>query len=202
MEPAAKKVPSAAPFCAARPLGRRKGSRMAVLSDTDILRRLRSGSLVVDPFTEANLTPNGYDLTLAQIQAGGRRMVAAGKVTVRAGEWFAVATRERVRFPDDLTGELWLRSSHIRKGLITAFGRVDAGFEGNLTLTGFNAGRGTVDLEVGDRYCQLVFVELTSKAAKPYARRSGNYQGQSGITLDAFAAKLRRAAKPRGGKGR
>ncbi len=175
---------------------------MAVLSDTDILKRLRAGSLGVDPFVEANLTPNGYDLTLAQVQVAGRRLTKTGTVKVEPGEWFAVATRERLRFPDDLTGELWLRSSHIRKGLITAFGRVDAGFEGNLTLTGFNAGTSTVDLQLGDRYCQLVFVELSSKAAKPYAKRSGNYQGQSGITLDAFAAKLRGGAKPRGGKGR
>jgi len=160
---------------------------LGVLSDSDILKRLRSGSLGVDPFAEANLTPNGYDLTLAEIHVAGGRPRKSGTVKVRPGAWFAVATAERVRFPDDLTGELWLRSSHIRKGLITAFGRVDAGFEGNLTLTGFNAGRGTVELAVGDRYCQLVFVELTSKAAKPYSKRSGNYQGQTGITLDAFA---------------
>lgn len=175
---------------------------MAVLSDTDILKRLRAGTLGVDPFLEANLTPNGYDLTLAEIQVAGARRTGSGRVQVKPGQWFAVATRERVRFPDDLTGELWLRSSHIRKGLITAFGRVDAGFEGNLTLTGFNAGKGTVPLEVGDRYCQLVFVELTSKAAKPYAKRSGNYQGQSGITLDAFAETLRGGARARARKRR
>ncbi len=197
----AKKVRVAAPFCH-RACSQARGERLAVLSDTDILKRLRSGSLGVDPFVEANLTPNGYDLTLGQIQVAGRRLVEKGTVKLKPGGWFAVATRERVRFPDDLTGELWLRSSHIRKGLITAFGRVDAGFEGNLTLTGFNAGKGTVQLSVGDRYCQLVFVELSSRAARPYAKRSGNYQGQSGITLDAFEAKLKGAAAPRRPKRR
>lgn len=180
-----------------RPLGLHLG----VLSDTDILNRLRSGSLGVDPFAEANLTPNGYDLTLAEIHVAGGRLLKEGVAKVKPGGWFAVATRERVRFPDDLTGELWLRSSHIRKGLVTAFGRVDAGFEGNLTLTGFNAGPATVELAVGDRYCQLVFVELTSKAAKPYAKRSGNYQGQTGITLDAFG-RARKGPPPAGRRAR
>lgn len=117
-------------------------------------------------------------------------------MSISPGGWFAVATRERVRFPPDLCGELWLRSSHIRKGIITSFGRVDAGFEGNLTLTGFNAGASPVQLAVGDRYCQLVVVELSSPAAKPYAARSGHYQGQAGITLDAFAAKKQRPKEP------
>lgn len=176
---------------------------MAVLCDADILKRLRSGSLTIHPFDEAQLTPNGYDLTLAQVQPGGSPVVTAGSVDIAPGGWFAVSTRERVRFPADLCGELWLRSSHIRKGIITSFGRVDAGFEGSLTMTGFNAGGAQVTLSIGDRYCQLVVAELTAKAAKPYAQRSGNYQGQSGITLDAFAQKLQGAGaarKPKKGR--
>lgn len=173
-----------------------------MLSDTDILRRIGDGTLGIDPFVESNLTPNGYDLSLAEIQLSLARVATSGSVEVGPGKWFAVATRERVRFPPDLCGELWLRSSHIRRGIITSFGRVDAGFEGSLTLTGFNAGDRSLKLSVGDRYCQLVVVELSSKAAKPYAERSGSFQGQQGITLDAFAAKLRgsRPAKRRRGR--
>lgn len=163
---------------------------MAILSDTDLVKRLKAGSLEIDPFVEANLTPNGYDLSLAQIQPDGGAVVTAGAVDLAPGTWFAVSTRERVRFPADLCGELWLRSSHIRKGIITSFGRVDAGFEGSLTMTGFNAGKRPVTLAVGERYCQLVVAQMSGPAAKPYASRSGHYQGQQGITLDAFAAKL------------
>lgn len=173
-----------------------------MLSDTDILRRIGEGTLGIEPFEESNLTPNGYDLSLAEIQLAGARVATSGSVEVAAGKWFAVATRERVRFPSDLCGELWLRSSHIRRGIITAFGRVDAGFEGSLTLTGFNAGGRPLKLSVGERYCQLVVVELSSKAAKPYGERSGSFQGQKGVTLDAFAAKMRGSpgSKPKKGK--
>jgi dCTP deaminase len=166
-----------------------KVSPLAVLSDSDISKRLADRTLAIEPFDEAHVTPNGYDLSLGEIQQSGKDVVRDGKVSIPPGGWFAVSTRERVRFPADLCGELWLRSSHIRKGIITSFGRVDAGFEGHLTLTGFNAGATPVELCVGDRYCQLVVVELSSPAAKPYAARSGHYQGQAGITLDAFGSK-------------
>ncbi len=168
------------------------------------MKRIKAGSLGIDPFVEANLTPNGYDLSLAEVQPDGGALVTKGPVDLPPGTWFAVSTRERVRFPADLCGELWLRSSHIRKGIITSFGRVDAGFEGNLTMTGFNAGKRTATLSVGERYCQLVVSEMTTPAAKPYASRSGNFQGQQGITLDAFAAKMgaqKAAASRKKGKG-
>lgn len=159
---------------------------MAVLSDGEILRRVRRGQLGVEPFVEGHLTPNGLDLTIAEIQLAGGEPVTRGVLEVPPGGWFAVATAERVRLPRDLTAELWLRSSFIRKGIVTAFGRVDAGFEGSLTVTGFNAGTHTLPFQVGDRYCQIVFVELDAPAEKPYAARSGGYQGQRGITLERF----------------
>lgn len=173
---------------------------MAVLSDGEILRRIRRGQLGVEPFVEAHLTPNGIDLTIGEIQRAGGQPVTEGSVDVPSGGWFAVATGERVRLPRDLTAELWLRSSHIRKGIITAFGRVDAGFEGSLTVTGFNAGANTVPFAVGDRYCQIVFVELDAPAEKPYAARSGGYQGQRGITLERFG-KGKPSGRKEGGKG-
>ena len=172
---------------------------LAVLSDGEILRRLRRGQLGIEPFVEAHLTPNGYDLTTAEIQVGTDPVVREGPVTIKRGAWFAVATAERVRLPRDLSGELWLRSSHIRKGIMTSFGRVDAGFEGNLTVTGLNAGPNQVQLTLGDRYCQIVFTELDAAAEKPYAMRSGTYQGQTGITLDKYskAGPSKAKGKPR-----
>jgi dCTP deaminase len=167
---------------------------VAVLSDGEIMRRLRRGQLGIEPFVEAHLTPNGYDLTTAEIQVGAEPVVREGPITIEPRAWFAVSTAERVRLPRDLTGELWLRSSHIRKGIITAFGRVDAGFEGNLTVTGFNAGPKAVQLTLGDRYCQIVFAELDAPAEKPYAVRSGTYQGQSGITLDRYSKAAKEGA--------
>jgi len=178
------------------------GAAVAVLSDGEILRRLRRGQLGIEPFVEEHLTPNGYDLTIGEIQLARGAPATSGGVVVPPGGWFAVATAERVRLPRDLTGELWLRSSHIRKGLVTAFGRVDAGFEGSLTLTGFNAGADALRFSVGDRYCQIVFAELGAPAEKPYAARSGGYQGQRGITLERFGGGKATRGGKKGGKRR
>ena len=158
---------------------------MPVLSDSDILRRLESGSLALAPFEERCLTPNGYDLRVAEVMVPdeGDAVVREGKAVVPPQTRFLVSTVERVRMPDDACGSLWLRSSYARRGVLGSFGKVEAGFEGTLTVGGFNAGRQPLEVPVGDRFCQLVFERLETPPQKSYAERSGNYQGQSGITL-------------------
>jgi dCTP deaminase len=100
---------------------------------------------------------------------------------VPAGARFLVSTKERVRLPDFLMGNLWLRTSWARKGVLASFGVVDAGFEGELTLAAFASG--SVEVEIGKTFAQIVFFRLGRPAAETYARRSGVYQGQSGVTL-------------------
>jgi dCTP deaminase len=40
-----------------------------------------------------------------------------------------------------------------------------------------------LELPIGARFVQLVFETLHSPASLTYEKRSGNYQGQNGITL-------------------
>ena len=62
---------------------------MSVLSDADIRRRIGRGGLSIEPFDEANLTPNGCDLSLSlslfEIQVGGGKVQKAGRVTAAPG---------------------------------------------------------------------------------------------------------------------
>ena len=67
---------------------------------------------------------------------------------------------------------------------MASFGKIDAGFEGTLTLGAFNATDGQIEIPIKERFCQMVFEALTSCSEKSYSKRSGNYQGQTGITLD------------------
>ena len=158
---------------------------MAVLSDGDILARRVAGDLAVEPFEDRCLTPNGYDLRVAEVMLPdeGQDVVREGKIAVPGHARFLVSTLERVRMPRDACGQLWLRSSYARRGVLGSFGKVEAGFEGTLTLGAFNASRHPVEVPVGDRFCQLVFERMESAPRVGYAERSGNYQGQSGITL-------------------
>lgn len=157
---------------------------MAVLSDTDILARLSNGSLRIDGFSEKNLTPNGYDVTIAQvlIPATGERH-SSGKVVAQPGARLVIGTKEVFSLPSDLVGQIWIRTSWARKGLLSSFGIIDAGFKGNLTFSAMNTSRDPVEVPIGDRFAQVVFMTLSSPSQKDYGERSGNYQGQRGITL-------------------
>ena len=44
---------------------------MAVLSDKDILESMRTGRLGISDYSDRSLTPNGYDLRIAEISVRG-----------------------------------------------------------------------------------------------------------------------------------
>ncbi|HKM13981.1 MAG TPA: dCTP deaminase [Candidatus Methanomethylophilaceae archaeon] len=158
---------------------------MVVLSDIDIAHGISTGYLGISNFSEKGLTPNGYDLRISEISVRGVPDVKTeGTVTIPPQTMFYVSTLERVRLPVGLCAQLWLRTTWIRKGIIGAFGKIDAGFEGTLTLGAYNATDEPIELPIGERFCQMIFETLSSDSGKDYAERSGNYQGQTGITLD------------------
>jgi dCTP deaminase len=158
---------------------------MSILSDQDLLDRLQKGKLKIEPFRERNLTPNGYDLTISGVyfKTTGSK-VTIGMAYLDPGDWCLVSTEEYLEVSPDVAGQLWMRTSFIRKGLLGGFGMIDAGFKGNLTVSVTNMGPERVGLPIGDRICQVTFHMLNTIPNKLYEQRSGTYQGQSGITLD------------------
>ena len=157
---------------------------MTILSDGGILKAMQGGELAIENFIEKNLTPNGYDLTIAEIKVGQDGETArSGDVRIPADTWFAVSTLEYIKCGPQITTQLWIRTSWARKGIISSFGKVDAGFEGTLTLSAFNSSGRDVVIPIGQRFAQIVFERLDSPSEKVYAQRSGNYQGQRGVKL-------------------
>lgn len=158
---------------------------MAILSDKDIVECMMTGYLGISDYSEKSQTPNGYDLRIAEISIrGDENIYKEGTVKIPAKTMFYVSTVERVRMPDDICAQLWMRTSWIRKGVMATFGKIDAGFEGTLTLGAFNATDDVIEIPIGDRFCQMVFETLTSASEKSYEKRSGHYQGQTGVTLN------------------
>ncbi len=159
---------------------------MAVLSDRDILKAVEAKRLRIGGFRPENLTPNGYDLTIAEVAILGAKPETArsGTAKVPPQTRFAVSTVEVVDLGSDITAQLWLRTTWARKGALAVFGKVDAGFRGTLTLGGYNANASEVlELPIGERFAQIVFEDLTSPAEKAYAERSGHWQDQQGVRL-------------------
>lgn len=90
-------------------------------------------------------------------------------------EYILVSSLESLKMPQDLMAILYPRSSTNRKGLsLDLTGIVDAGYEGQLVLPLRNNTRTqTIRLYPGERFCQLVFEELSEPVN---ARKSRHHQ--------------------------
>jgi dCTP deaminase len=157
---------------------------MTVLADKDIIQSISIQSIGIEPFNEKNLTPNGYDLTIEEIFIKKtNEHIKEGTVTIPPQTWFAISTKEFIKMGPMITSQLWIRSSYARKGIMASFGKVDAGFHGTLTFGCFNASHEPVEIPIGDRFCQIVFEQLSTVPEALYHERSGSYQNQRGVTL-------------------
>ena len=155
---------------------------MSILSDEAILSAMDLGELEIDPFNSDNLTPNGYDLTISEVEIPNDSKINKGELIIPSGTRFAVSTKERIACGANLCAQLWLRTSWARKGIACSFGKIDSGFDGTLTLLGFNSGNENVSISIGETFAQVVFEMLSGPAKSLYSERSGNYQNQKGVT--------------------
>ncbi len=163
---------------------------MCLLPDHEIERRMKAGTLGIRDFSYESLTPNGYDLRVGELSLPSQGLVLReGTARIPPKMMFYVSTIEYVELPDDVAGQLWTRTSWIRKGLLMGLGKIDAGFHGTLTFAGFNASDKEVEVPIGSRFVQVCFETMCSKVERTYEKRSGNYQGQKGITLDPISKK-------------
>ena len=156
---------------------------MCILTDSEITSMTSAGLLISGGFSDSSVTPNGYDLRIRTIFLPGAVPETSDDVEIPPHSWFAVSTLEKVTLPDSISAQLWIRSSYARKGILGSFGKVDAGFSGTLPLSFYNASSKAVRLVAGERVAQIVFERLCGKTERDYASRSGNYQDQSGVTL-------------------
>ncbi|MGA2573861.1 MAG: dCTP deaminase [Candidatus Methanomethylicaceae archaeon] len=138
---------------------------MTILSDAEILECLCSGELRIDPFSDKSLSPAGYDL-----RNGASTAIDVGKQSL-------LHTMERLEIGPSICGQIYIRSSFAREGLVGSFAFIDPGFKGQLTLAFINMGISRVEIAEGERIAQVVFNKMGSSSSKPY---SGRYQNSTG----------------------
>jgi dCTP deaminase len=178
-----------------------------ILSDTDLLGRLRDGDLVVEPLDDVDLQvqPASVDVRLgreflefqranipcihpnseAEIDEYVSETVVdeGDEFVLHPGDFVLGTTKERVEVPPDLVAQVEGRSSLGRLAVVVhaTAGFIDPGFRGKITLELSNLGTAPVALTPGMRISQLVFTELKSPSTRPYgAGRGSKYQDQAG----------------------
>ena len=178
-----------------------------ILCDRDLMARIESGDIGVDPLGDPSLhiQPASIDLRLASTFVSYRlahvpcidprdpqtvdgyteqiEIEEGNAFVLQPGEFALGSTFERVRVPVDLVARVEGRSSIGRLAVVVhaTAGFIDPGFEGQITLELSNLGRCAVKLYPGMRISQIVFHTMTGPAERPYGPlRGSKYQGQGG----------------------
>ncbi|MHB1471530.1 MAG: dCTP deaminase [Thermoplasmataceae archaeon] len=152
---------------------------MVIYSDRTLVDLVQKGLIISENFSAESVTPNGYDLRVGKVRIPGSEDSEMAEIPPMT--FFLVSTLEYMNIPRNAMGELWIRSSYARRGIIASFGAVDSGFRGNLTLSFFNSSAVTVKICRGERIAQIVFQSMDTEADRKYDERSGNYQNSRGI---------------------
>lgn len=177
------------------------------LADTDILRRLGEGDLVIDPLENPDLQvqPASVDIRLGNefLKFNPQNVTSINPVkdnpedfmertvidddesfVVHPGDFVLGTTKEWVEIPNDLLSHVNGRSTFGRLAIVihATAGLLDPGWSGNVTLEISNLGTIPVELEPGMRIGQLTFETLESDVDRPYGvERGSKYQNQSGV---------------------
>jgi len=174
---------------------------MSILVDHEIRKEIGEGRLILEPFEQALIQPNSYDVRLSNRFSWHERgaevidpydsesvlkglvHVVDDSVVLAPGQFILGATLEKVCLPRDLVGQLTGKSSLARLGVmvhVTA-GFIDAGFShppAQITLEIVNVGNRPVRLHAGMPIAQMVFTR-TDECEVAYNEKPGaKYNGQ------------------------
>lgn len=165
-----------------------------ILSSKTILKKIKEGELMIEPFTSSQVQPASIDLRIGNhfmimdeystpfisLEKPARYKEVCQETMIIPPQGFVLGTTmEYIHLPNDMIAFVEGRSSIGRLGLfIQNAGWVDPGFEGQITLELYNANRVPIELKAGRRVCQLVLSLLDQKGTA----YMGKYNGQEKAT--------------------
>jgi dCTP deaminase len=155
-----------------------------LLSDAEIEKRVKDGSLKVTPFDRRCVTPNGLDLRIGDEAVlllpgpvySSKRVYISDRLELPAGSVVLLLTLERLELPADLVAHVNLRSTYARLGFLLPGTVVDAGYRGRLTLQ-VHSPPFPMSLARGERFWHILFHE----AHPTESGYRGRYQDSEGI---------------------
>ncbi|MCE1245800.1 MAG: dCTP deaminase [Firmicutes bacterium] len=160
---------------------------MSILVQEDILREIKQGNIVIDPFTEDMVSPGSVDLSLGNMFRTFRKLheiydvrddsdfhQITDEVEIKDDEHFVLmpqetvlgVTREKIKLSSNICGWLEGRSRFARLGLmvhITA-GFMQPGIDNHQVLEIANVSSVPLALHPGTRICQFIFQYTVGQA--------------------------------------
>lgn len=163
---------------------------MSVIGIKEVVRRIKEDNLITGLGGRdfSNPEGTGIDLRLGavhQVIEGGAYIEADGpaglgkrsgvktkelyslkdgdvqdELIIRPGEYYLVQTAETITTPLDLMPMVYPRSSLFRAGLLLLATKTDPGYKGQLTFGLTNLGKFDVKLQLGARFCNIVFHKI------------------------------------------
>ena len=160
-----------------------------LVSDTTFWKYLRQGELDIKPLVAEHVQPASVDLTLGnKLLILGNHMEVEVKdgYTVLPGEFLLASTYEEIYVSPRFAGRVEGKSSLGRLGLLVhvTAGFIDPGFRGKITLELANLSKEPVKLRPNQKICQITFLHMDKKVARPYGSKGlgSKYQGQDTVT--------------------
>lgn len=187
-----------------------------ILSDTEIKKEIELGNITVSGWEgELYIGPSSLDLHLdnkaiiipaLDKYSDGYRAFSLqddmsilytkhddwDDIQINPGDFMLLSTKERIKFPNNISGFVQGRSSIARAGLqIHAAGFVDPGFEGTITLEVTNMTQVPLIVPKDIRICQMVFARSSEISSVAYSHKADSkYQGQSGPVVSKIKEEL------------
>lgn len=137
---------------------------MSLLTDVDIKKAL-GRDIVIEPFTEANLTAVGYDFSVGTFVFSledGLLNPENGHYRVAPRTTIQILTRESLWVSGRIAGTLHSRVLLATKGFSHISTTLDPGWYGPLLITMTNLSKSEILLSEGDTFFTLVFYRVRS----------------------------------------
>ncbi|MFH1685318.1 MAG: dCTP deaminase [Candidatus Micrarchaeota archaeon] len=162
-----------------------------ILSDIDIKKLLKKGTIKIEPLEDRQIGPASIDLTLADEWHFFKpelkkktvdlskthfqksfNIKKAKSIILKPRQMCLARTKEKITLPANIMGNLEGRSRYARMGLVIHItsALVQPGSSNHQVLEIVNLAPFPVKLHAGMRISQVVFEELNSKTGKPYAK--------------------------------
>jgi len=150
------------------------------------IRELCEYEQMIEPFVDQCCVIRGMSYGLSAASYDIRARIHSYHCRISPGGFALIATRERVKMPDDVLGIVHDKSTWARMGLAVQNTHLDPGFYGHVTLELSNHGSNYLDIYNDMPIAQIIFHRLDRPTDRPY---SGKYQGQHAEPVPAILEK-------------